>query len=131
MKVEFLFIRQERCTGCRVCEGVCSLAQEGVLNKSKSRIRIRREDVLALRQFVCDQCGERPCVASCPKGAIFEKEGQVRIRRSLCDGCGDCVKVCDKLFLLPGGRRAVMCNQCGACVEKCPEGALEMRERLC
>lgn len=131
MTIRYLKVHPQRCTGCRICEGVCSLAQEGVLNKSKSRIRICRVDVLALRQFVCDQCEARPCVASCLKGAIFVKDGQVRIRRGLCDGCGDCVKVCDKLFLLPEGGRAIMCNQCGACVEKCPEGALEMGDRLC
>ena len=126
---KFLLVRAERCTGCRICEGTCSMAQEGVLNRAKSRIRIYRTDVLELSQKVCDQCVERPCLAACPTGAIFVKDIQVRIRRSACDGCGRCVEVCDKLFLSPDDRRAMMCNQCGACVKTCPENALELGER--
>lgn len=128
-KVIFLQVHSDRCTGCRVCEGVCSIRQEGVLNRAKSRIRVRRVDVLELSQKVCDQCVARPCVAACPTAAIFEKNGQVRIRKSACNGCGKCVAVCDKLFLSPDGRHAMMCNQCGACVKACPENALELGER--
>jgi len=129
--ITFLKIHSDLCTGCRVCEGICSMTQEGVLNRAKSRIRIYRTDVLELTQKVCAQCVERPCVAACPRGAIFEKNGQVRIRRSACDGCGACVAVCDRLFLSPDDRHAMMCNQCGACVKGCPENALELGEYRC
>lgn len=150
--VKYLKVDRTKCSGCRVCEGACSIVQEGVLNKAKSRIRVMRADVLALNQLVCDQCAHRPCVAACPTGAIFEKDGQVRIRRSLCDGCGACAGLCAKVFMVPSGNRmpagdgakaggvpsggppavrAAMCNQCGACVEACPEKALEIVERTC
>ena len=125
----YLLVHPERCTGCRICEGICSMTQEGVLNKAKSRIRIYRTDVLELSAKVCDQCEERPCVAACPNGAIFVKNGQVRIRRSACTGSGNCVLVCDKLFLSPDHGHAMMCNQCGDCVKACPENALELGER--
>jgi len=128
-KTVYLQVHFDRCTGCRICEGICSMTQEGVLNRAKSRIRIYRTDVLELTQKVCAQCEERPCVAACPTGAIFVKNGQVRIRRSACNGCGGCVAVCDRLFLSPDDRHAMMCNQCGACVKGCPENALELGER--
>lgn len=132
-----LIIHAERCTGCRICESVCSMTQEKTLNRAKSRIRIHRMDVLTLSQKFCDQCEERPCIAACPKGAIYEKNGQVRIRKSDCDGCrfreglAACISVCDKLFLSPDKSHAMMCNQCGACVKECPEQALELGERPC
>ena len=125
----YLIVHRDRCTGCRVCEGVCSMTQERVLNRAKSRIRILRTDVLELTQKVCSQCEERPCVAACPAGAIFVKNNQVRVRGSACTGCGACVAVCDRLFLAPDDRHAMMCNQCGACAKACPENALELGER--
>ncbi len=128
-KTMYLRVDRDKCTGCRTCEAACSLTREGVLNRAKSRIRIYRIGVLELEQKVCDQCPERPCVSACPTGAIFEKNGQVRVRKSACDGCGRCVEVCDKLFLSPDDRHAMMCNQCGACVKSCPENALELTER--
>jgi Fe-S-cluster-containing hydrogenase component 2 len=126
MSTSYLVIHAERCTGCRICEGVCSMTQAGVLNRAKSRIRVRRTDVLELSQKVCDQCEERPCMTACPAGAIVVKDRQVRLRRSTCDGC---VEVCDKLFLAPDASHAMMCNQCGACVAACPENALELGTR--
>ncbi len=127
----YLYVHSDICTGCRVCEAVCSMTNEKVLNRAKSRIRIRRVDVLSLDQKVCDQCEDRPCVAACPEDAIYIKNDQVRVRRSSCTGCGECVRVCDKLFLSPEKNYALMCNQCGACVKFCPEGALEMKEKEC
>jgi anaerobic carbon-monoxide dehydrogenase iron sulfur subunit len=127
----YLFVKSELCTGCRTCESVCSMTNERILNKAKSRIRILRTDVLTLSQRVCDQCEPRPCSTVCPEGAVYEKDSQVRVDREKCSGCGECVKVCDKLFLSPEGSKALMCNQCGACIRFCPEGALEMRENAC
>lgn len=127
----YLYIYTDRCTGCRVCETVCSMTNEKVLNRAKSRIRVRRADVLDLDQKVCDQCETRSCIAACPEHAIYIKNDQVRVERSSCTGCGECILVCDKLFLSPEKNYALMCNQCGACVPYCPEGALEMREKGC
>ncbi len=127
----YLFIHTDRCTGCRTCEAVCSMSNEKALNPAKSRIRILRSDVLELSQKVCSQCERRQCIAACPECAVYVKNDQVRIDKQLCTGCGECVKVCDLLFMTPDGSHAVMCNQCSVCVSACPEDALEIKEREC
>ncbi len=128
---KFLNLDKNICTGCRICESTCSITNEGVINRAKSRIHIYRKDVLELVQLYCDQCEDYVCVSACPTGAISVKNNQIRIKRSLCDGCGKCTLVCNKIFLSPDSSYALMCNQCGACIKTCPEGALKMEEREC
>ena len=51
--------------------------------------------------------------------------------QALCDGCGECVKVCpDSAISLENGRATiseVLCTGCGACVPSCPVNALDMQ----
>jgi adenylylsulfate reductase subunit B len=56
------------------------------------------------------------------------------VYQSLCDGCGECVKVCpsDIMHIEPKTRRAVnvepdMCWECFSCVKACPQHAVDMR----
>ena len=127
---KYLDIDKSLCTGCRICESTCSITNESVINRAKSRIHIYRKDVLELIQLFCDQCHTHVCVTACPTNAISVINNQVRIKRSLCDGCGKCSQVCDKIFMSPDNF-ALMCNQCGACVKTCPEGALEIKGKEC
>lgn len=128
---KFLVLNSEICTGCRICESTCSITTEGVINRAKSRIHVNRKDVLTLTQLYCDQCDEHECITACPTSAISIINSQVRVNRSLCDGCGNCALVCNKIFLSPEKHYALMCIQCGACVKTCPENALEIREKEC
>ncbi len=128
---KFLSLDADCCTGCRICESTCAITTEGVLNRAKSRIHIYRKDVLRLSQLFCDQCEEQICIKVCPTGAISLNNCQIRVKRSLCDGCGKCAQVCDKIFLSPENHYALMCIQCGACVNTCPENALEIKEKEC
>jgi carbon-monoxide dehydrogenase iron sulfur subunit len=64
-------IREERCTGCRVCEMVCSLEKEVVLSPKKSRIRIFQARTKGLDiPSICQLCNPAPCVNICPSGAL-------------------------------------------------------------
>lgn len=122
--MSYLRVDKKLCTGCRICETACSLAKERVINRAKSRIRIFRSDVLKLKTRVCLQCKRPACMTVCPVSAIYKHGDQVRVDEERCTGCGECVKVCDRLFIAPEEDRVLMCDQCGACVPKCPEKAL-------
>ncbi len=125
----YLYLDPELCTGCRCCESACSVTNEKVINRAKSRIHVYRSDVLSLVQLYCDQCTEHPCLSACPEKAIIVDNGQVRVDDALCTGCGKCTLVCSKLFLSPDKTKILMCNQCGSCIVQCPENALKMRKR--
>jgi carbon-monoxide dehydrogenase iron sulfur subunit len=121
--VRFLRVDRDKCTGCRVCEYICSLQPDGSTKPSLSRIRVQRLGPLKRRILVCLQCENPRCMKACPTGAIVWEDDQVRVKDELCDRCGACVQVCDRLFLPPEGA-VLMCDQCNACPGLCPEGAL-------
>ncbi|MBW1668075.1 MAG: 4Fe-4S binding protein [Deltaproteobacteria bacterium] len=52
-----LLIDEEKCTGCRLCEAVCSAGHEGASNPSRSRIHvIKREWQGFMMPFICLCC---------------------------------------------------------------------------
>ncbi len=57
-------IQKEKCTGCHLCEMVCSLFHLQVINPSKSAIRILKDDLgTDLHQpLVCRQCKKMKCL---------------------------------------------------------------------
>jgi len=61
-----------KCTGCRVCELVCSMQKLGEYNPRKSYIRVlknREMDVnIVSLDIRCDFCGV--CVRWCPTNAL-------------------------------------------------------------
>jgi len=69
---EVLIENVDKCTGCRVCELVCSMAMYGEYNPKKSYIRVMRNreldvNIVAL-DIRCNGCGK--CVEWCWPGAI-------------------------------------------------------------
>jgi carbon-monoxide dehydrogenase iron sulfur subunit len=60
----------ERCTGCRICQLMCSLAHDGECNPSLSRVIIEDENLRFHAEFTpdCDECAR--CAVYCPYGAI-------------------------------------------------------------
>ena len=67
-----LIVDTTRCTGCQVCEIACSLEKDGICNPRLSKIRILKQDTLAVYIPVismdCDLCGR--CIELCPTEAI-------------------------------------------------------------
>ncbi len=62
------------------------------------------------------------------------KRNIIRIDRSLCTGCGNCVTACaEGAIELRGGKAEVVsetfCDGLGACIGECPTGALTIEER--
>lgn len=126
--MRYLEIDKEKCTGCRICESVCSIAKEGTLNKAKSRIRVMRNNVVKLSRQVCIQCRNPRCAEACSENAIILQDDTVYVDAEACVGCGACTKVCDRLFLSPNSLIVLMCDQCGSCIPHCPEEALMIKK---
>ncbi len=92
-----LVINHEKCTGCRLCELVCSVYHEGVSNAARSRIRIMKWESEGLYiPMSCQQCQDAPCKIICPLKAISldEKLGRLVVNLDKCIGCRSCVAVC-------------------------------------
>lgn len=139
---EQLKIISEKCIGCKSCELACSLANDGQLNPSLSRITeitfIEGKYPLPYN-FVstCRQCADAPCLSSCPTQAISRlrnKTKTVVIDRDACIGCGKCLDACPFGAMLFAGeaRKAFKCELCGgspACAAICPSGAIVFGSR--
>lgn len=127
-----LSIDVHKCTGCRVCELVCSYLHEGVFAPSLSRIRVVRIMDRGLNvPVVCVNCAHPPCVEVCPTGAAHLDRAMsvVRIDEEECIGCGECVAACPfgAVELNDDKGVAFTCDLCDgtpACVANCIHGAL-------
>jgi anaerobic carbon-monoxide dehydrogenase iron sulfur subunit len=127
----------ERCSGCRLCEVVCTLSHEGTIWPEAARIRVFERFPGACTPITCVQCDTYPCVAACPVSALSVNEdtGAVMVDDEACIRCGKCVSACPGTVpRLPEGRESVLiCDLCGgdpACVKICQQaghGALESR----
>ncbi|RLB00119.1 MAG: 4Fe-4S dicluster domain-containing protein [Deltaproteobacteria bacterium] len=94
---KMLIIDHEKCTGCRLCELVCSVYHSGVSNPTRSRIHIVKFYNQGIYiPMVCQQCKDAACMAVCPKDAIYRDAelGRVMINYDLCIGCKMCVAAC-------------------------------------
>jgi Fe-S-cluster-containing hydrogenase component 2 len=109
-------VDSEKCSGCHLCEMVCSLYHLGVINIEKSAIRIEKNDLdISLNfPYLCRQCKEMKCLGSEKMQKNLEKKKFIweieRINKcpfkglnrfeenvyhcDLCGGSPNCVKVC-------------------------------------
>jgi carbon-monoxide dehydrogenase iron sulfur subunit len=131
-----ILIDPEKCTGCRICEIVCSLTKEGVVNPTKARIQIVKVESASLSiPVVCQQCYDAPCIAVCPVGAL-SRGGTSEIvnhDRGLCIGCKSCAVVCPfgAIGIDTEAEKVFKCDLCGGqptCVKFCETQALEFVE---
>jgi Fe-S-cluster-containing hydrogenase component 2 len=128
-----LVVDHEKCTGCRLCEIVCSVKHTGASNPSRSRIHVIKWPMEGLElPMLCQQCEDAPCVAVCPKDALSREDtlGRVVVDYDLCIGCKLCVTACPfgGMGIDAVARRVVKCDLCDgdpACVRFCDPGALQ------
>jgi anaerobic carbon-monoxide dehydrogenase iron sulfur subunit len=125
-----------KCVGCRVCEGVYSLANEGQANPVLSRIkpvRTIRDGILYSVPVFCQQCEVAACQQVCPRAAIRRDErGVVCVDEQKCAGCKLCEMACPvgAITVNPEKHVAIKCNQClefgePQCVKHCYSKALQ------
>ena len=97
-----IYVKEEWCLGCRLCEYECAYANSGVKNivlalKDKEidpNVRVQ-EDGKTTFAVSCRHCDEPLCVSACISGALTKEEGgAVTVDRTKCVGCGSCIHVC-------------------------------------
>lgn len=125
-----MLVEDKRCSGCKACELVCSLAKLMENNPTKGAIRINGEFPIPGVYHVnfCDQCGD--CSNICPTSALFFDKGIVKLNKELCTECGLCFEVCPKkvLFMDVDSRLPLKCDWCGDCSVVCPHGAINFEK---
>ena len=129
---KMLVIDYEKCTGCRLCELVCSVKHEGVSNPSRSRIIVTKWETKGIAvPMVCSQCEDAPCVAVCPTNARSRDEelGRITVDYDRCIGCKTCVVACPfgAVSVDPATSRVISCDLCDGdpiCVSFCETEAL-------
>mmetsp|Transcript_6262 Transcript_6262/g.3509 ORF Transcript_6262/g.3509 Transcript_6262/m.3509 type:complete len:161 (-) Transcript_6262:675-1157(-) len=97
MSKNIYIVDSERCTGCRLCEIICSVKHTGVSNPARSSIHIIKWDNEGFYlPMLCQHCQDAACMAICPKGAISRDDdiGRIMINYDLCMGCKMCISAC-------------------------------------
>lgn len=126
---------QDICSGCRLCECVCSVYHEGVASPSLSRIRAFKNvmDACITDIKTCKQCAGAECVAACPNDAmsVDSETGARIIDEKACVGCQVCLYACpvepSRIKYNEKKNICFKCNLCDGepqCVKFCPTGAL-------
>ena len=130
---KMILVDYTKCTGCRLCETVCSVLNNGVCNPERARIKIVRWEWEGLQvPTLCMQCDEPACVGVCPVKALSRDSnlGVVKLNSSICIGCKLCLQTC------PFGaisydfvkKELVKCEFCDgdpACAKFCETKALQ------
>lgn len=130
---KFLTVNADKCTGCRLCELVCSVMHEGVSNAAKSRIQIVKwEDEGRYIPMICKQCEDAPCKNVCPVRAISRDKdlGFLKVDYDVCIGCRSCIDICPfgAMNYNMTERKVFKCDLCGGdpqCVRFCDEKAVD------
>lgn len=134
MDLKTLIIHPEKCNNCGDCETACLESRTSLTSPGLSCIRILkdREDDTFFFPIACKQCETPPCLATCPKEAIYRdiELDRVLIDRKICVGCGMCVSACPfgAMKLDKQKAKSYKCDVCGGdpeCVKVCEPRAIE------
>jgi Fe-S-cluster-containing hydrogenase component 2 len=135
MERKYITCDPEICTGCGICEMVCSAEKEGLFCPELSRIHLVHLDEKVAVSIACRFCENTPCINACPREALKldEINNVIRVDKLRCTGCGWCIEACDFGAIMPNRqvKSVVLCDLCEGrsqpkCVEICPKQALKV-----
>jgi Fe-S-cluster-containing hydrogenase component 2 len=123
-----LVINKHKCSGCHICELVCSVYHFGEANPEKSAIRIHKDDLNTSINTpkVCLQCVDRKM--KCLQGFPDSTDPTTARRSFLWDRA--CLEFCPYGAIFPCGDSALHCNLCHGqpyCVKFCTTGAISVK----
>jgi carbon-monoxide dehydrogenase iron sulfur subunit len=141
-----IYIKEEYCIGCRLCEIYCQVKH----SKSKKILKAFREEQDIISRVLveeighnsfaiqCRHCVDAPCVDACISGAMTKNEntGVVNCDENKCVGCWSCIMVCPYGVIkrdISAKRAASKCDFCEdekipVCVKNCPNEALKFSD---
>lgn len=116
-------INKDRCSGCHLCEMVCSLFHLGTINTEKAAIRIHKDDLgTSLNTPVlCRQCKEMKCLEG-RRGSKAQEKKRFLWEKTRAEHCPF-----HALSVLGGN--AFHCDLCGGkpqCIKVCTPGAVQI-----
>lgn len=137
-----IFVRLERCMGCRSCEMACAVehsASKSLYGAVGEKPGPRRRVYVEMAEgqkvpLVCRHCEDAACAAVCRTGAMHQdpQTGVVDRDQEKCVGCWMCAMTCPYGVIGRQGneaRVAIKCDRCKgldvpACVRACPTHTL-------
>jgi len=124
----------KNCTGCQICEIVCTRFHEKEYGQNKARLRIdvrhALEGVPSYKPAVCTLCGK--CVEVCKPNALeIGLKGYLNLNKEKCDGCALCVEACpfSVIVMEKSTNLPIFCDMCEGlpeCVKWCKRDALAL-----
>ena len=137
-----IYIKEEACIGCHLCEVYCQVEHSSSKDLIKSfkrefprplpLLNVEKKSPVSF-SVRCRHCSEPRCVYACLTGALSREPGSglVTVDSDRCIGCWTCILACPfgviKQDTYHG--RITKCDLCGgkdmpACVANCPNEAL-------
>ncbi len=116
-------VDKEKCSGCHLCETICSLFHLGVVNAEKSAVHVEKDDLdtSSNSPAVCRQCKQMKCVEGEEVSPEIEKQKFAWPRER--------AKKCPFHALTVFGDHSYHCDLCGGrpqCVKVCTTGAIRL-----
>lgn len=140
-----VYVNEDWCLGCHLCEYYCSFANSGETDMVKAFAdnkfttpRILVEEGQDINFAVsCRHCEVPLCVKGCITGALsINDDGVITVDETRCVGCYTCVLSCPYGCVVVDNEKAIKkCDLCTknngepACVKGCPNKAIVFEER--